>query len=143
MPVRSRREALRYREKQKDGTINTDCVFCKLHPEESSYLDETKSFMLVRNIFAYSTWDSQDVEDHIMVVPKKHIESLSVLSASEAVEFVGLIGSYESRGYNVYARAPNSAIKTIIHQHTHLIKAGKKRHRFIFYLRRPYIRLVR
>ena len=78
-----------------------------------------------------------------MVIPKKHIDSLNDLTTDEAVEFVGLIGSYESRGYNVWARAPQSVIKSVVHQHTHLIKPGTKKKRFVLYNKKPYIRLTR
>ena len=78
-----------------------------------------------------------------MIVPKKHTDTLSDLTRDEAVEYVDLLGSYESKGYNVWARAAQSTIKSVVHQHTHLIKSAGKAHRFIFFIRKPYLRLIK
>ena len=72
-----------------------------------------------------------------MVVPKIHTDSLNDFKPQQAAEYLKILGEYEKKGYNVYARAPNSKIKTITHQHTHLISAkGKKK--FIFYTNKPF-----
>jgi diadenosine tetraphosphate (Ap4A) HIT family hydrolase len=114
-----------------------------MKPGNNQYLEETKSFKLIRNRFAYSYWDLQSVADHIMIVPKKHTDTLNNMSSEEAVEFMGILGSYESRGYNIWAQAPQSKTKTVVHQHTHLIKPGKKTYKFLFYLKRPYLRFIK
>lgn len=79
--------------------------------------------------------------DHVLVVPKKHTDRLADLNAQEYVEFMDIIGSYEIQGYNIYARAPQTITKSIVHQHTHLIKPEGKIHRFMLYWHKPYIRL--
>jgi len=82
-------------------------------------------------------------DDHLLVVPKKHTDKLADFTAPESVEFMGIIGSYESQGYNIYARAPQTVSKSVMHQHTHLIKPVGKVHRFIFFIGKPYIRFMR
>ena len=143
MPTRSRKETLTYRKVQAGGALNKNCVFCGMDPSSKDRILTTKSFFVIKNIYQYTSWDNQQVEDHLMIVPKKHTDTLSDLTRDEAVEYVDLMGSYESRGYSVWARAPQSSIKSVVHQHTHLIKAGQKTHRFLFYLRRPYVRFLR
>lgn len=141
MPTRSRKEEITYKNylKQLD---KSNCIFCKLHRGDKQFVDSTKSFKIIRNIFSYSLWDNQNVAEHLMVVPKKHIDSLDELSQPQAKEFINLISRYEKKGYNIYARTPGSIIKTIPHQHTHLIKNKGKKKNFLFFLRRPfYVRL--
>ena len=118
------------------------CAFCAITAKSPIFVSQTKSFKVIHNIFPYSLWDSQPVKDHLMLVPKQHTDTLADLGPAAAQEFVKLISSYESKGYSIYARAPGSVIKTVLHQHTHLIKHHKKPIRGLLYLRKPYIRLV-
>ncbi len=138
---RSRKENTtynRYQAKQQ-GSL---CVFCEINKKSPQFVTEGKYFKVIRNIFAYSLWDSQDVNDHLMLVPKKHVDSLAKLPSAAATEYVKLISDYEQKGYNIYARAPVSVIKTVVHQHTHFIKTSGAPKRFVFLLRKPYVRLV-
>jgi diadenosine tetraphosphate (Ap4A) HIT family hydrolase len=97
---------------------------------------------VIRNIFAYSIWDGQQVDDHLMVIPKKHTDTLADLNEKEAVDYVRVISAYELNGYNVYSRAPQSAIKSVIHLHTHLIKTSGPPKKVVFLARKPYIRII-
>jgi len=72
-----------------------------------------------------------------MVIPKLHTDRLEVLSKDERVEFLDILIDYESKGYNVYFREPNSIIKTVDHHHAHLLKLGK-RIEHITYSKEPY-----
>lgn len=84
------------------------------------------------------------MKDHLLIIPKQHTDKLGDLSDVAAIEFLRLIDKYEDRGYNVFARAPLSKIKSVVHQHTHLIQPSDKRTNFILYFRKPfYIRLSR
>lgn len=93
-------------------------------------------------MFPYTQWDGQGVVDHIMVIPKKHTDTLSDLTSHEAIEYVELIASYESRGYSVYSRSPSSTRKTVVHQHTHLIKLDNQTKKLLFYLKKPFLRIT-
>lgn len=137
--TRSRKEEVGYKRSLR-STDKTECPFCK--ENDSSLIEDGKSFRVIRNIFPYSLWDGQDVEDHLMITPKKHTNSLAGLSSKEKAEYVDLISKYEALGYNLYARAPKSKIKSVVHQHTHLIKNIGETRRFVFLLRKPYIRVV-
>ncbi len=139
--TRSRKEEKVYKKYQAESNKES-CPFCAIRKGDKQFLDETKSFKLIRNIFAYSIWDGQRVTDHIMIVPKKHTDKLEDLDSKEAIEFLKIIGKYEKRGYNMYSRAPSSKIKSVVHQHSHLIKTQGAPKKFLFLLRKPYIRIV-
>ena len=139
---RSRKEVKSYKKYMKDKPGAKGCVFCNVDKGAEQLVLETKYFKLIRNIFGYSLWDSQPVADHLMIVPKKHTDSLNDLPQESAIEFVKLLGEYEAKHYNVYARAPSSAMKTVVHQHTHLIKPSGKPRKLVFLLRKPYIRFT-
>jgi diadenosine tetraphosphate (Ap4A) HIT family hydrolase len=78
-----------------------------------------------------------------MIVPREHISSLSALDDNAKLEYVNILQKYEKRGYNVYARAPQSIMKSIVHQHTHLIKPDGPVKKFVLTLRKPLIRIIR
>jgi len=117
------------------------CAFCAAKKGDDQLVEEYTYFKVLKNNFGYSMWDGQDVADHLMVVPKEHTDSLAGMTADQKVEYVDIITAYESRGYDIYARAPHSPMKSVVHQHTHLIKpaAGKPK-RFLLYVDKPYIR---
>lgn len=99
------------------------CTFCEMpNDNPQQIVKELTEFYLVQNMFPYVVWDSQAVASHLMVVPKRHVISLQELTASESNELIHTLGVYEDQGYSVYARAPGNVIKSVSHQHTHLIQ---------------------
>jgi diadenosine tetraphosphate (Ap4A) HIT family hydrolase len=143
MSTRTRKEHKQYISHRRTFSNRSACVFCEIVKGHPEYVSETKSFKIIKNAFSYSSWDDQDVLDHLMIVPKNHIDTLSHLSTTESKEFVELISHYESSGYNVWARAAQTVRKSVVHQHTHLIKPGRRVRKFLFYIARPYIRITR
>lgn len=139
---RSRREELTYK-KHLSRVDRTVCAFCAIQDHHPQWVKDTKYFKVIKNIFPYSLWDGQKVVDHLMVTPKKHTDSLSAMKSAQKVEYVDLIEEYEHMGYNIYARAPTSVIKSIQHQHTHLIKTAGRPRGFVFLMRKPYFRFHR
>lgn len=75
-----------------------------------------------------------------MIIPITHTDTLADLTPAAAQEYVKLLTSYETKGYNVYLRAPGSIMKSVVHQHTHLIKPVKRKIKLLLFIRRPYIR---
>lgn len=118
------------------------CVFCTISDKDPQFVKQTAFFKVISNIFPYSLWDSQPVEDHLLLIPHIHTDTLADLPSEAAQEFVKVISSYESAGYSIYARAPGSTMKSLVHQHTHLIKTRSRNVRGVFYVRKPYIRLL-
>ncbi len=139
--TRSRKEEKEYKEFRK--TAPKDCPFCNVSTDDEDFIEETEYFVVIKNKFPYSLWDYQGVSSHLMVVPKEHTDNLSKLPGEAAVEFVKIISKYEEKSYNIYARAPSSVIKSVVHQHTHLIKPTGRPKRFVFLLRKPFVRFVR
>lgn len=137
---KSRKEAIEYN-RYKSSLKQGFCQFCELKEDEK--IEKTKNFMVIKNIFSYSIFDAQDVEDHLMIIPNKHIVSISKIPKNQKVEYMELLQKYEKQGYNIYARAAQSKIKTVIHQHTHLIKTSGRPKRLIFRLLTPYIRIAK
>lgn len=117
------------------------CVFCD--PPDDQVIEQGKHFRVIRNIFPYSFWDYHRVTDHLMIVPRQHVESIEKLSDDAKIEFANLVGAYEGKGYNIYGRPAGSAVKTVPHQHTHCIKIGPRSVRALFFWRKPYLRWVR
>lgn len=118
------------------------CQFCDLTASSDQVVKMHKHFKVIYNIFPYDYWDARQVFDHLMITPIMHTESLASLGDEAAIEFVKIVSSYESKGYDVYARSPHSTIKSVPHQHTHLIKTGGKNQRGLIHLQKPYISIT-
>lgn len=105
------------------------------HPQ---FVRQTKHLKVVRNRTPYSLWDDQTVLDHLMIVPLVHAAKLGDLNDEAASEFIGLMREYEAEGYCMYARALNSSVRSVVHQHTHLMKLDGKKRNFLLMLRKPW-----
>ncbi len=139
--TRNRREAKQY-DKYMAERDTSRCQFCDINSKDEQFVEATRSFKVLKNIFPYSIWDNQRVVDHLLLVPKKHTDTLDHITDKQAAEYIRILGRYEQQGYNVYARAPSSVIKSVVHQHTHFIKTEGKPKHFLFLLRKPvYFRI--
>jgi len=129
----------RYRKSTKQYKKHRDpvCPFC--HPQKENILAETEHTRVIRNLFPYDLWEFRDVNEHYMVIPKRHVKSLIELSPTEQAELMKVIAEFEGNDFNIYARSSNSVQRTIpLHQHTHLIKTGRKQARIGIYANKPY-----
>ena len=103
-------------------------------------LEETKNFYVVTNIYPYQYWDVQGVTGHQMIIPKKHIKSISDLKSKQRLELIDLIADYEAKGLNMYSRGDHNAYKSIPdHLHIHLIDLDQKLIKRLAYNSKPYI----
>jgi len=114
-----------------------ECPFCE-EAIEQRIIRSFKYSFLVHNLVGLDIWELSDVVEHLLLIPKRHVASLSDLSKPEAAELMKIMGEYENKDYNVYARSINSTIRSVRHQHTHLIKVDQKEAKFFFYLKKPY-----
>ncbi len=144
MPIfRSKKTDGKYAHEQRQNPKNL-CVFCEIVQQGNKILAETDQFYIVQSKFPYEYWDENSVVDHIMCIPKKHVDAIGKLSAKEKSELLDWITKFESQGYSVYARAPQNINKSVAHQHTHLIKTGsKKLEKLIIYSKNYNIRFIR
>lgn len=123
----------------KDRHPSAVCTFCDPKTLKNA-LSETKYSYIVANRVFYDLWEMNEVIDHLLLIPKRHVESLAKLNAQEKVDAITIMGEYEAKGYNVYARGTASIMRSVSdHQHTHLIKIrnGKKA-RFTIFSLKPY-----
>lgn len=142
MSTRSRKEELLYKKFLQSKTSD-ECDFCVITPKSPQYVKMDYDFKIIKSNFPYSLWDRQHVKDHLMIVPIRHVASLSELIPAELSNYGNVIAEYEARGYNVYSRAPQTLSKSIVHQHTHLILTTGPLRRYIIYFARPFWRFVK
>lgn len=139
MPIaRNRRNQLSYKRFAKNNDKAT-CDFCNFTKNHDQIIKELRYFWIARNIFPYDVWDTTGVNDHLLLVPKRHVDSVGHFNIREQAEYAKIIGEYDLRGYSIYARARSNIIKSIPHQHSHLIAISNKPKKALFYLNRPYI----
>ena len=138
--TRSSQEEISYRKARKSAPQN--CPFCEVRVSSDSYVDQSDNFFIIKNNFPYSLWEAQGVDDHLMVIPKKHILSLKELSPEQSKEYVDILKKYEDQNYNVYLRSINSSTRSVLHHHTHLLKTDNKHRKFVILFKWPmYIRM--
>lgn len=113
------------------------CPFCDAQSKKES-IAETKHTRIVKNRVSYDLWELRQVTDHLLLLPKRHVLSFSALTKEEKLDVITTIGEYEDRGYNVYARAPTNAQRSVPHQHTHLIKTEGPQGKFMLFIKKPY-----
>lgn len=116
------------------------CNFCRPDMKEQ-VLFENKTMYVVANRVAYDMFEDRKVTDHLMVIPKKHHDSIQTFNNEEKCDAMDVIGEYEANGYSVYARGLGSPTRSVKHQHTHLIKLVDRPSRIIVYARKPYVLL--
>jgi len=118
-----------YRSKEKQVEYNkfkeehAECTFCNIATSGlNKIVEETKHFFVVKNRFPYETWESREVESHLMVVVKRHISELSDMTEVERTELMQILVKYEHESYSFYGRSFGNAERSMEHQHAHLIK---------------------
>lgn len=115
------------------------CDFCKFNARNPDVIKGIGDFWIVKNIFGYDIWDSQDVNEHLMVVPKQHVKSISQLNKKQQAQYLEILNNYEDQGYSIYSRSSKNIALSIAHKHTHFIKMKDKRKKAIFFIRKPHI----
>lgn len=136
--TRSRSKQRAYDE-HRHNRSNSGCTFCAFEQADGQVIDEYDHFWVVENAFSYDVWDDRAVDDHIMIVPKRHIVGIAEFTDIERVEYMKLVAEYETRNYSLYARAPQNDAKSVTHQHSHLIKVGDSSKRLKLYIHTPHV----
>lgn len=116
-----------------------DCAFCYEGNVQSKTLIKSDTMCLIKNRTQYDVFEGRRVLDHLMVIPIRHVETLAGFTDQEKLDMMTIIGEYEERGYNVYARGVGSVSRSVPHQHTHLIKLVEKRSKYYVHIQKPYI----
>jgi diadenosine tetraphosphate (Ap4A) HIT family hydrolase len=122
------------------------CTFCHEYAgEKPNVVAENTTMFVIPNRVSYDMFEGQRVIDHVMVIPKRHAESIGEFSPEEMVDQMTIVAEYEKRGYDVYARGVGSVARSVKHQHTHLIKCDNvhKHPRFLLFINKPYTLIVK
>lgn len=133
-----RKTKLTYNKANAGDRKRPECTFCT-DETRARILDENKTMFVIANRVAYDFFEGLEVEEHLMVIPKRHIEDFKSLSAQEKTDFVDMISKYEAKGYGFYARGTHNANRSVRHQHTHLFKVKGYKARVLFYLKKPHL----
>lgn len=128
---RKTRKLYEARQKQKE------CPFCAAATLENS-IKTTEYCFVVPNLTKYDFWEMRNVEDHLLIAPRRHVEGLKDTTKEEREDIMNLIAEYESKNYNIYARSVQSISRSVPHQHTHLIRLSNKQAKVVLFLQRPY-----
>ncbi len=114
------------------------CTFCNEVDKGTNILEEGKYFFILPNRVSYDVFEGRKVIGHLMIIPKRHVEGFKEFTDEEAVELIRMSAKYEADGYNVYARGMGNVSRSVLHQHTHLIKTDTKLTKALFYVRKPH-----
>jgi len=103
--------------------FKNDCPFCNINKQD--IVSEYKNFILMKNKYPYF-----NTEDHLLIVPKRHIRSWEELTDEEIIEFKNIISRYLDKGYLLLWRQfvkkwfRNHA--SVWHLHVHLVLNKEK-----------------
>ncbi len=139
--TRNRKTQLAYQKHQRNKPKQEGCGFCSLPAIEIK--QDLGDFLVAINLFPYTFWDSTEVAEHFMLVPKRHVTSISQLTPEELNSYAKALADFEKQGFSIYSRGHNSHMKSVLHQHTHLIRLGSKRKKLVFFSEKPHILLTR
>jgi diadenosine tetraphosphate (Ap4A) HIT family hydrolase len=114
------------------------CTLCK-EVGTPKILRENSTMFVIPNRVPYDLFEDLAVLDHLMIMPKRHVESLFDFSDEEKLDYMALVGEYEAQGYSIYSRGSGQVNRSVKHQHTHLLMLDDKKPKFIFYTAKPHI----
>lgn len=133
----TRRTYEKMNKQDKSRAIN--CSFPLCDGAESQPIREQNATMyVIENRATYDIFEGRRVLDHMMVIPKRHVDSLADFTQQEKLDHMDMLGYYEKQGYNVYARGVGSVSRSVKHQHTHLIKLTDRPAKGILFIKKPY-----
>lgn len=135
-----RKTTKQYKAYNAGDKVAEGCTFCREVGSDKTIF-ENETMFVIPNRVKYDMFEGRKVIDHLMVVPKRHRESLADFTDKEKLDQMTVAGEYEAQGYNVYARGRGSISRSVDHQHTHLIKLSDKKPSFIFFAEKPRILL--
>lgn len=115
-----------------------DCPFCRKESgiDRAIYSDEL--FFIMPNRTKYDYFEGKKVIEHLMIIPRRHVEAFQEFTEQERLALINLIADYDKLGFNVYARGVGVAGRSVVHQHTHLIKSKNKLPKFFMFIEKPY-----
>lgn len=120
-------------------TKGQGCPFCGPADETRKVRYESTHMLVIQNIFPFDIWEGYRVAEHLLVIPRRHADTLQKLNDAERKDIIDIYATYEAAGYNLYSRAPQSGSRAYPHLHTHLIKLSGEPAGNIRYTRDPHV----
>jgi len=126
-----------YRTHNKADDVRSVCTFCN-EVGGARITSQNETMFVLPNRVSYDMFEGRRVIEHLMVIPKRHVETLANFTQQEKLDQMTIIGEYEAKGYNVYMRGVGTISRSVKHQHTHLIKLQNRHSKAIVFVRKPY-----
>jgi len=118
------------------------CTLC-YENNKPRIIDENSTMYVIPNRVPYDIFEQRKVTHHLMVIPKRHVESLGTLTKAEKLDYVEITGKYEAKGYNIYSRGVKSLSRSVAHLHTHMIELEARRPHLLIYSTKPHFLIHR
>ena len=117
-----------YSDYYKNHKPSENCVFCSGDKSTIELEDLNLSHLrVINNSFPYDFWDMKKVEDHLMAVPRRHLNCPAKLNAEELAELNKIMTYFADKNYDIFVRNSGSKLKSIEHLHFHLIKTKESK----------------
>ncbi len=118
---------VRYDEYYRQYKPSENCAFCDRKNRKLISNNKDEEYLYVaENDFKFSFWDMQEVVDHLLIIPVRHISCMSKMNNQELDQYLHLIEKYSKLGYDIFIKSSLSEAKTMEHLHIHLIKTKGK-----------------
>lgn len=139
---KSERKYVEFRKQNAEEKDGSSCDLCKYIPG-TKIVHRGKTMNITAANFPYDFWDSTGVAEHLMILPKRHVNFIHELNPSERDEYLDILSEYEQKGYCIYSRGNAVATRSRTHLHTHLILLDGKHKKIVFYIRKPHMNFMR
>lgn len=126
-----------YKSYNAEDKLAVGCTFCSDN-NIPRVISENDTMFVMSNRVSYDMFAGQRVASHLMVISKRHVETLKDFTKNEKLDYMEIISEYEAQGYDIYARGVGSIARSVKHQHTHLIKLVKRSPNVFFFIQKPY-----
>lgn len=98
------------------------CPLCS-DIDTRAYVRDMGTMWVINNDFPYATYDGLPVQEHLMLIPKRHIGTFHEFSLEEQNDYWQVYAQFSSDGYNSMTRSLGNSRRSVpTHLHTHLLR---------------------
>jgi diadenosine tetraphosphate (Ap4A) HIT family hydrolase len=99
---------------------NAPCPFCDT--DDRVVIDAAETMVVYRNDFPYEYLDGQLIQEHLLLVPRRHLGLLRDFTREERDDYWELLATYHQAGYSSLTRSATDTHRSVpLHLHTHLL----------------------
>ena len=113
-----------------------NCPFC--NRDNQMLVKAYEYFNVIKNKYPYKYWDTSLVEEHLLIAPKRHIDSIINFTEEELKEYQSIEKEYSDNNYEIFFRPAKAHTKSIEHFHTHAIKLKLGFLKFFIFINKPF-----